>query len=335
MSWRTLVGKPPLIIAHRGASGELPEHTLEAYARAIELGADFIEPDLVATRDGHLIARHEPLLDETTDVVRRSEFSHLRSTKLLDGIRVSGFFASDFTLEEIKQLRAVQPRANRPQQFNGLYTIPTFEEIIELAQSRGGSRVGIYPETKNPTFHSALGLPLEDALLEVLDRYGWNAADSPVFIQSFETGNLKYLRTRTSIRLVQLIDATAVLPDGSLSYEPPADRPFNHVITGDPRTFGDMVRPENLIEIAGYADAIGPWKPYLVANGGSLITDAHAAGLAVHAFTFRDDVVDARFGGDPAAEYEEAFSMGVDGLFTDFSGTAVRVRERRRSGMIT
>jgi glycerophosphoryl diester phosphodiesterase len=332
MSWRTLDGRPPLIIAHRGASGELPEHTLEAYARAIELGADFIEPDLVATRDGHLIARHEPVLDETTDVCKRPEFAHLQSTKLLDGVRVTGFFASDFTLEEIKMLRAVQPRATRPQQFNGLYTIPTFEEIIELAQARGGSRVGIYPETKHPTFHAALGLPLEDALLEVLDRYNWNAADSPVFIQSFETGNLKYLRTRTSVRLVQLIDATAILPDGSFAYESPSDRPFNHVIVGDTRTFGDLVGPENLVEIAGYADAIGPWKPYLFANGGSLITDAHAAGLAVHAFTFRDDVLDPLLDENPEAEYEEAFAAGVDGVFSDFSGTAVRVRELWRSG---
>ena len=205
----TIDGTPPLVIAHRGASGYRPEHTLASYALAIELGADFIEPDLVATKDGHLIARHEPLLDATTDVARHPEFAARRTTKNLDGKPVTAFFASDFTLAEIKTLRAIQPNEARSKEFDGRFEIPTFEEILELVarESRQRQRpIGIYPETKHPAFHLALGLPLEDRLLEALRRHDLDLADAPVFIQSFESANLQYLHAQTQVKLVQLFD---------------------------------------------------------------------------------------------------------------------------------
>lgn len=228
--WKTLTGQQPLVIGHRGAAGYLPEHTLEGYRRAIELGADFIEPDLVSTKDGVLIARHEPVLDGTTNVASIAKFAGRKSTKLLDGIPTTGFFASDFTLKEIKELRAVQSNAARPQQYNGLYEIPTFEEILDLVERWGWATrhvVGVYPETKHPTFHFALGLPLEDKLLEALEKHKLNRKDSPVFIQSFETANLQYLSKKTSVRLVQLIDADDVALDGSLTFAKPYDKPYN------------------------------------------------------------------------------------------------------------
>ena len=336
--WRTLDGRQPLVLGHRGACGYLPEHTLESYRRAIELGADYVEPDLVSTKDGHLIARHEPLLDDTTDVKTRAEFANKKTTKNLDGIKTTGFFASDFTLAEIKRLRAIQPRASRPQQFNGLYQIPTLPEIIEMVQgenSRRARTTGIYQETKHPSFHSALGLPLEDALLAVLDRYGWNNSYAPVFIQSFETGNLKYLRTKTTCKIIQLIDADDVGPDGKLTFAAPYDKPYNHAILGDSRGFADLVTKAGLADIATYANGIGPWKPFISSFAGSnttplttsLIQDAHAAGLAVHAYTFRNDSLASQYQGKPADEYNQFFLMGVDGVFTDFPDTAFAARE--------
>ena len=215
-SWRTLDGKPPLVIAHRGASGYRPEHTLASYTLAIEMGADYIEPDLVATRDGHLVARHEPLLDDTTDVKSRPEFASRRTTKELDGKSVTGFFASDFTLAEIKQLRAVQSNPARSKEFDGRFEIPTFEEILNLAERESkqrGRTIGVYPETKHPSFHLALGLPLEERVLEILRKHKLDREDGPVFIQSFESANLQYLRAQTKLPLVQLLD------DGSLLYD--------------------------------------------------------------------------------------------------------------------
>src|SRR5688572_18569774 len=203
--WSTLDGTPPLVIAHRGASGYRPEHTLASYQLAIEFGADYVEPDLVATRDGHLIARHEPLLDDTTDVKSRPEFASRRSTKMLDGKQIAGFFASDFTLAEIRQLRAVQPNPARSKEFDGQFTVPTFEEILDLVEqesAKRGRRIGIYPETKHPAFHLQLQLPLEGRLLEALNRRGLNKAGTPIFIQSFESANLQYLRAKTELPLV-------------------------------------------------------------------------------------------------------------------------------------
>jgi glycerophosphoryl diester phosphodiesterase len=346
----------PLVIGHRGAPGYLPDHTLEGYALAIKLGADYIEPDLVATRDGHLIARHEPNMVSTTDVA--SKFPERRTTKVVDGFAEEGFFASDFTLKEIKTLRAVQPLAFRPQQFNGAFRIPTLEEVIELAKRH---RVGIYPETKHPTYHKDLGLPLEGRLVAALRKAGLDHRRAPVFIQSFEQSNLRQLNRMTDVRLVQLVDANDVNPDGSLQYVAPFDRPYDWTVSGDPRllarTFGFFATDEGLREIATYADGIGPWKRYIVStravdlngdgtvgdeNGDGLVGDAdrvltpptsliqraHKRGLLIHTWTFRDEdrFLASDYDGNPLKEYRQFFRLGIDGVFSDFPGTAVLAR---------
>jgi glycerophosphoryl diester phosphodiesterase len=351
--------KRPLVIGHRGASGYLPEHTLEAYALAIELGADYIEPDLVATKDGHLIARHEPNMISTTNVKDLAQFADRKRKRVVDGIEEEGFFASDFTLAEIRQIRAIQPAAERDPSFNGRFRIPTFDEVIELAKRKAaeeGRTIGVYPETKHPTYHQQLGLALEDRLLHVLQRQGWNHRGAPVFIQSFEQANLKYLRQRTSVRLVQLIDADDVALDGKITYAPPFDRPYDWAVSGRIGTFGDLLTPAGLAEVRTYADGIGPWKPYLISsacvtvvnnrcadiNGDSLVNDAdrkllppsnvvanaHAAGLLVHPFTFRNEQrrLASDYKGNPINEYLAFYELGVDGLFTDFTDTAVAAR---------
>jgi len=352
-------GKRPLVIGHRGASGYLPEHTLESYALAIELGADFIEPDLVATKDGVLVARHEPNITATTNVSTLPQFADRRKTRIVDGVSETGWFATDFTWAELQQVRAVQAFGERDQGFNGLYRIPSFDEVIALAKRKSaeeGRTIGVYPETKHPTFHQQLGLALEDRLLQVLQRHGWNHRGAPVFIQSFEQANLKYLRTKTSVRLVQLVDADDVAPDGTITYAAPFDRPYDWAVAGRAGTFGDLVTPAGLAEVRTYADGVGPWKPYLIsaacinvvagrcadANGDGLVNDtdrrllaptavianAHAQGLFVHTWTFRSEqrrlVSDYR--GMPANEYLAFYEAGVDGLFSDFPDTAVVAR---------
>jgi len=342
----------PLVIGHRGAHGYLPAHTLEGYALAIELGADFIEPDLVATKDGHLIARHEPNMIATTDVASRPEFAARRRKVAVDGVLEEGFFASDFTLAEIKQLRAVQDFAERPQQFNGKFEIPTLEEIIRLAKRKAeekGRTIGIYPETKHPTYHKSIGLPLEKRLLAILADAGWNQRDAPVFIQSFEQSNLKELRKMTKVRLVQLVDADDVNADGSLSYVAPFDRPYDWTVSNNPvlkaRTFGFFATDEGLREIKTYADGIGPWKRYIVSSvpaglpgpgeasrtllpPNDLIERAHKTGLLVHTWTFRNEQrrLVSDYGGNPVNEYLQFFRLGIDGVFADFTDTAVAAR---------
>ena len=330
-AWSTLDGQEPAVIAHRGASGYRPEHTLASYALAIELGADFIEPDLVATRDGHLIARHEPLLDETTDVARRPEFAKRRSTKNLDGKPVTGFFASDFTLAEIKQLRAIQSNPARSKEFDGQFEVPTFDEILELVTTESAKRqrrIGVYPETKHPAFHLALNLPLEDRLLDALQRRQLDHADAPVFIQSFESANLQYLHARTKVKLVQLFDENVVHYD-STGTRVAAVR-ISHF--GDPRG-GSL--PHNMSDIAKYAYAVGPWKGHIMRENGkaallrtNLIERAHAAGLRVHAYTFRNEParLAPQYQNDPQREYHQYFDMGVDGVFSDFPDTALEAR---------
>ena len=329
--WPTLDGSPPLVIAHRGASGYRPEHTLASYLLAIEFGADYIEPDLVATRDGHLIARHEPLLDDTTDVKSRPEFAARRTTKTLDGAQVTGFYASDFTLAEIRQLRAVQPNAARSKEYDGQFRVPTFEEILDLVAEqsvRRGRKIGIYPETKHPAFHLALQLPLEDRLLQALQKRDLNRADAPIFIQSFESGNLQYLRERTELPLVQLLD------EGSLLYDDSGKR-----VTGvNVPDYGDQrggARPGSLADIAKYANAIGPWKRQILRDVGqstllvtTVIEQAHAAGLKVHTYTFRNEpaTLATEYANDPLREYRAFFEIGIDGVFSDFSDTALRAR---------
>lgn len=341
LAWNTLNGQAPIVIGHRGASGYLPEHTLAAYDLAIQQGAKYIEPDLVLTKDGHFIARHEPMLGATTDVASRPEFAARKTIKVVDGVQTNDWFASDFTLAEIKTLRAIQPRASRDQSFNGLYEIPTLDEVIALAKQKG---VGIYPETKHPTFHKNLGLPMEDALVTTLHAAYGNNPNAPVYIQSFESANLQYLNTITNLKLVQLVDANDVNPDGSMDLVDPYRQPYDFIVAGDPRTFADLVTPAGLAFIASYANGVGPWKPYLlktvddgvdrtgdgavngmdrlVVGSTGVIEAAHAAGLEIHTWTFRNDASLLGFS-DPQKEMEAYFLLGVDGVFTDFPDTGV------------
>ena len=361
-NYPTLNGAAPLVVGHRGTAGYLPDHTLEGYKKAIEMGADFIEPDLVATKDGELIARHEPNITGTTDVASRPEFAGRKTTKKVDGVDETGWFASDFTLAEIRTLRAIQPLADRDQSHNGKYAIPTLREVLDLAKSEGtrlGRSVGVYPETKHPTYHVGLNLALEDRLLAILASYGYTAKDSPVILQSFEVANLKYLRSKTQLRLVQLIDADGVDAKGAITLAAPYDKPYDFAVAKDPRTFPDLVTAAGLREIKTYADGIGPWKPYLIPtkqvdanndgkaddlNGDGkiderdrvlmpatdVVRNAHAAGLFVHPFTFRNEALRlaSDFKGDPQAEYKLFYALGVDGVFTYFPAPAVAARRR-------
>ncbi|MEA5576826.1 glycerophosphodiester phosphodiesterase family protein [Anabaena sp. UHCC 0451] len=356
----TLNGEAPIVIGHRGASGELPEHTLGSYQLAIERGADFIEPDLVSTSDGVLIARHEPMLDDTTNVAEVFGADR-KSTKMLDGVEVTAYFASDFTLAEIKTLKARMPQGFRPQVFNDLYEIPTFAEIIELVKQvelDTGRKIGIYPETKHPTFHDDLGLSLEEPLLATLAAADFTDP-SRIFIQSFEVANLKELNGKTDIPLVQLLDAYDVALDGSLIYESVNARPYDFTVNGDTRTYGDLQTSAGLAEIATYADGIGPWKRMIVSVAGvdanndgaaddvngdgvvndadktltaptTLVQDAHAEGLLVHPYTFRNEgrYLASDYNGNPAEEFKQFINLGVDGYFTDFPGTGDLVRDR-------
>jgi glycerophosphoryl diester phosphodiesterase len=336
----------PLVIGHRGAGGYLPDHTLESYALAIELGADFIEPDLVATKDGHLIARHEPNLTDTTDVSRRPEFANRKRIAMVDGFPQEGWFTSDFTLVEIKKLRAVQPLgAERPTDFDGMFEIPTLEEVIALAKRKAkekGRTIGIYPETKHPTYHKNLQLALEPRLVKILNAEGWDRYDSPVFIQSFEQSNLKELRKMTRNKLVQLVDANDVNPDGTIDFTAPFDRPYDWTVSGDPkltsRTFGFFTTDAGLKEIKTYADGIGPWKVYIVRtrleNGQpklfttDLIERAHKHDLLIHTWTFRNEQrrLLSDYKDNPLEEYLQFYDMGIDGVFSDFPDTAVAAR---------
>jgi len=358
----TLNGATPLVVAHRGASGYLPEHTLEAYQKAIELGADAIEPDLISTKDGILISRHDPNLAFSTDVASHPEFaSRKRVDFSVDGEKQTGWFAHDFTLAEIKTLGAISTDSERPQEFNGKLKVVTFQEIIDLVKAQSaktGRNIAVYPETKNPTFHRDLGLPLEDKLIAMLEAAGWNNRVAPVFVQSFEPGSLKLMKSKGLLTpMVQLIDADDYdLKAGTLTYAAPYDRPYDWFKAGDKRLFSAMVTPAGLAEIKTYADGIGPWKPYIIpvkgqldaggnlkdVNGDgkanlndassqaptTLIADAHRAGLFVHAYTFRNEkrrlTADAK--GDPQAEYLQYYRLGLDGLFSDFADTAIAAR---------
>jgi glycerophosphoryl diester phosphodiesterase len=359
----TLDGKAPLVVGHRGASGYLPEETLEAYTLAIEQGADVIEPDLVSTKDGVLIARHDPNLDYSTNVSTKPEFASRKKTTTVDGETQTGWFTSDFTLAEIKTLGANITDAARPQQFNGQYKVVTFQEIIDLAIAKSkekGRTIAVYPETKNPTYHRDLGLPLEDKLIEIINKAGWNSKTAPIFVQSFEPSSLKLMRSKgLNTRLIQLIDADDYdLKTGKLTFAAPYDRPYDWFKAGDTRLFSAMVTVAGLTEIKTYADGIGPWKPYIVpvkwdltaagaaidknADGKTdltdavsqapttLIADAHKLGLTVHGYTFRNEKRRLTFdmAGDPVNEYLQFFRLGIDGLFSDFPDTAVASRAK-------
>jgi glycerophosphoryl diester phosphodiesterase len=327
----------PIVIGHRGAPAYRPEHTLASYRLAIAMGADYIEPDLVSTKDHQLVVRHENDITDTTDVATHPEFASRRTTRVIDGVSHTGWFTEDFTLAELRTLRAVERLPDiRPANtaFNGLFPIPTLQEVIDLAKRE---HVGIYPETKHPTYFDSIGLSLEEPLVAALKRNGLDRRNAKVFVQSFETRNLRELDRMTKVPLVQLIDATGA--------------PFDLVAAGDPRTYADLVTPAGLKEIAPYADGIGPDKSRIVpvdATGHlttptSLIPDAHRAGLLVHPFTFRPEnnflAADFRLGnpaspeflrarGDEPAELALFYRLGVDGLFADNADTAVAVREK-------
>jgi len=321
------------VIGHRGASGKAPEHTLASYRIAIEQGADYIEPDLVSTRDGHLIARHENEISGTTDVAQHREFAARRTRKLIDGAPVEGWFTEDFTLAEIKRLKARERIPDlRPAnaRLDGELEVPTFEEILALA--RGFEAIGVYPETKHPSYFAEAGLPLEPPLLETLQRFGYAGAGAPVFIQSFEVSNLRALRRATDLRLVQLIEARG--------------GPYDLTARGEARSYAALVTPEGLAEIAGYADSVGVAKSLILPVGADgalgaptrLVEHAHASGLDVHAWTFRAEnaflppalrsSADPAAHGDVGAEIAAFLAAGIDGFFIDQPALGVRARDR-------
>lgn len=328
----------PIVIAHRGASGYAPEHTLTSYFTAIEMGADFIEPDLVMTRDGVLVARHENEIGGTTDVADRRQFAGRRTTKVIDGVSVTGWFTEDFLLEELKTLRAreripeLRPANTR---LDGRLEIPTLEEILALARGVGERQraraselglpapqpIGVYPETKHPSYFAALGLAMEERLVAALERYGYRGRDGRAFLQSFETGNLKALSRLTQLPLVQLIEA--------------AGAPYDFVQSGDRRTYADLVTPKGLEEIATYASCIGPAKSLIIPRDSrgklaaptSLVADCHAVGLEVHPWTFRAESAFLPAGLDLEDEIREFLVAGIDGFFTDQADIGVRARD--------
>jgi uncharacterized repeat protein (TIGR01451 family) len=360
---KTLNGKPPIVIGHRGDAGERPEHTLASYQLAIQNGADFIEPDLIVTKDGVLIARHEPDITGTTDVADHPEFANRKTTKMLDGVAVTGWFAEDFTLAEIKTLRAKERLSFREQTFNGAYQIPTLDEIIDLVkqvEKDTGKKIGIYPETKHPTYFAEKGYNTSQLLIDNLKKDNFTDP-TRVFIQSFEVGNLKALHDTimpaagVKIPLIQLLDADDVRDDGSLI----EIKPYDFVKSGDPRTYADIRSAAGLQEVAKYADGIGPWRRMIVStkivdnnndgkaddlNGDgtineadrvtlaptTLIQDAHAAGLLVHLYTLRNEprYLASDYKGNPEAEVQQFIKLGIDGYFDDFPATGDLARDR-------
>ncbi|RYE02677.1 MAG: glycerophosphodiester phosphodiesterase [Sphingomonadales bacterium] len=322
----------PLVIAHRGASGERPEHTLMAYELAIKQGADYIEPDLVPTKDGHLVVRHENNIVETTDIAQHPEFAARRTTRTIDGVKETGWFTEDFTLAELKTLRAIERLPlMRPAntQYNGQDEIPTLEEVIALAKrasAETGRTIGIYPETKHPTYFAALGLAIEPRLMAALKAAGWDRADAPVFIQSFEVDNLRALHKQTRVRLIQLIKPATAPADGSYA------------------SYREMVTPAVLGQIAEYAYGIGPELSLILGADGkatSLVADAHAAGLKLHPWTFRAEnaflQTGYRTGTNPMEhgrlleEIRFFIDLGVDGFFTDYPYIGVQARASLRT----
>jgi glycerophosphoryl diester phosphodiesterase len=328
---------PPIIIGHRGAAGHLPEHTLAAYSLALLQGADYIEPDLVATKDGVLVARHENEISTTTDVADHPEFAGRKRTQYIDGVDVSGWFTEDFTLAELKMLRAreripeVRPGNKR---YDGRFDVPTFDEILQYVGYVNSMRapakmppIGVYVETKHPSHFSSIGLRLEPLLLEAL-KYG--APSAPVFIQSFEVGNLRYLRRQCEYPLVQLMEA------GGAPWDQSPEKGGN---------YASMAKAEGLKRVAEYAEAVGVQKSMVIAEKGGgvltptrLVEDAHAVGLKVHVWTFRAEnmflPVNFRRGtelaghGDMAAEVRLHVEAGIDGLFCDHPDIARSVISR-------
>ncbi|MEV1050461.1 glycerophosphodiester phosphodiesterase [Streptomyces sp. NPDC049887] len=324
----------PTVIAHRGASGYRPEHTIGSYQLALDMGAHVIEQDLVPTKDGHLVCRHENDITGTTDVASRPEFASRRTTKSVDGSAITGWFTEDFTLAELKTLRAKERiPASRQENtlYDGRWTIPTFEEVLRWADAEGrrlGRPVWLHAETKHPTYFRGLGLGLEERLAKLLRRHGRHRAHSPVFLQSFEPSSIQ--------RLAKLVDSPrVVLLSGANT------RPWDFVRAGDPRTVADLVTPEGLKWIASFAQGIGPTLDLVVprdADGRlgtptTLVRDAHARGLILHPYTMRNEnsflPADFRRGTDPNAygdvfgAYKVYFEQGIDGIFTDNPDTGL------------
>jgi glycerophosphoryl diester phosphodiesterase len=363
---QTLSGEQSLIIGHRGTPGYLPEHTIEGYTNAIKMGADFIEPDLVMTKDGFLVVRHEPMLSGTTNVAEIAEFAQKKSTKNLDGKAVTDWFVSDFTLAEIKQLRAKQAFAERPQQYNNQYAIVTFGEVIALAKQKSkelGRTVGIYPETKHPSFHETQNLHITAKLLEELTTAGWNNEESPVYVQSFEVSNLQYIRSKSTVKTIQLLSCYDVALNGDLIFTVPEGEfisdgmPYDWYLRGDRSDFGFFRTAAGLDFAKTYATGISPWKPFIIPYKGidadkdgkpddinkdakvddadkralpptNLIIEAHKRGLQVHTYTFRDEShrLLRDYNNDPILEYQAFYKLGIDGVFSDFTDTAVKAR---------
>lgn len=322
----------PIVIAHRGASGERPEHTRAAYELAIDQGADFIEPDLVMTRDGHLVVRHENEIGETTDVADHAEFAARRTTREVDGVAIPGWFTEDFTLAELKTLRARERLpALRPASaaFDGQEPILTFDEVVEIARegsARAGRVIGVAPELKHPSHFAAHGLPMEDAFVAALQRHGLTGADAPILIQCFEVGTLQRLKARLDAPLLQLMQSSGG----------PADRPG--------ATYTEMATPAGLAEIARYADYIGVQDLMVVPrddasralNESGLTTVPHAAGLKVAVWTLRAENIflpaQYRLGDAPAGHgdfegwLKAIYALGVDAVFSDFPAAAVKAR---------
>ncbi|MFJ6741828.1 glycerophosphodiester phosphodiesterase [Streptomyces sp. NPDC091279] len=328
----------PTIIGHRGASGYRPEHTFGSYQLALDMGADIVEAgDLVPTKDGHLVCRHEPEIGSTTDVADHPEFAGRKTTKSLDGVATTGWFTEDFTLAELKTLRAIERiPANRPHNtlYNGRWEIPTFEEVLtwqdEQTRKRG-KQVWIYPETKHPTYFRKLGLGVEERVAKVLHKHGKDRRDSPVILQSFEPTGVQRLNTLVDNPLVVLLSSAD-------------SRPWDFVESGDPRTTADLITPKGLREIAGYAQGIGPTLDLVVprtADGSldapsTLVRDAHKVGLILHPYSMRNEnpflPTEYRKGsapdayGDAFGAFQTYFATGIDGLFTDNTDTALLAR---------
>jgi len=334
----------PLVLAHRGASGYLPEHTLAGYFLAIEQGADYIEPDLVMTRDGVLVARHENEISGTTDVAQHPLFAPRRTTKVIDGVRVTGWFTEDFTLAELKSLRArerIPTLRSANTRFDGMFQVPSFEEILDLLDGVNAARmragrpaVGVYPETKHPSYFAGLGLALERPLVDQLARHGLSGAQAPVYIQSFEVENLRALARLTDLPKVQLMDSKG--------------RPWDQVLRGEKHDYAELACPAGLAGIRHYAQAIGVHKDMILPRDAQgrldkptrLVADAHAAGLEVHAWTFRAENAflpaehrlaggeDAQ--GDLVGELRRFLALGLDAVFSDQPDLALRARDGDR-----
>lgn len=334
----------PIVIGHRGASGYAPEHTLLAYSIAVRMGADYVEPDLVMTKDAVLVARHENDISGTTDVAAHPEFAARRTTKTVDGATVTGWFTEDLTLAELKTLRARERIPElRPANahLDGTLEIPSLEEVLALVQELNAERqskrlkpLGVYPETKHPSYFAGIGLAMEEPLVKALRRFGYRGKKAPVFIQSFEVGNLKRLSRMTDLPLVQLLDASG--------------KPFDFVVSGDSRSYADLAKPAGLAEIARYAAGIGVNKNLMIPRTAqnvlgapsTLVTDAHARGLVVHAWTFRAENaflpaefrsgIDPAASGDLAGELKRFLVLGIDGFFVDQPEIGVRARDEFR-----